>query len=206
DIGDLFRAPEWFRGRLISLSWGEPEVIDCLKVGAIALILGVPLRLWRWWRGVLPRVSVAILLPTLVSFVFVFLTAPMPRYQGATIWILAAQLVLLGVGESVLRGRWLPRTALVGLIAAATGLPFARGAPLWSAANSFELVGRTSVEEVRLASGLVVTVPKGTPTCWDASLPCTPEPHPGLRLRRDGDLASGFTIDLALGDTQSGAR
>jgi hypothetical protein len=57
------------------------------------------------------------------------------------------------------------------------------------------------VEPVRLPSGLEVLVPQqGTYACWDAALPCTPYPNPGLQLRRPPDLAGGFVVDpLAAG-------
>jgi hypothetical protein len=205
DVLDLWRSPGWFLGRLTSLGWAEREVLDSLMVAVVALIVGIPLRLWRWWRGTASRLPLIILLPTLASFVFCFLNAPMPRYQGAMIWIFAVQLVLLGVGDGVLGARWWERAATVMLVVAATSLPFFRGTEVWSPVKQFEFVSRTPVEEVRLASGLVVNVPKAISTCWDASLPCTPEPHPGLRLRREGDLSSGFTIDLALGNGKAPA-
>ncbi|MCX5661634.1 MAG: hypothetical protein NTW19_18305 [Planctomycetota bacterium] len=44
-------------------------------------------------------------------------------------------------------------------------------------------------------SGLRLNVPESGGLCWDAPLPCTPYPKPGLRLRRDGDLGSGFTLE-----------
>ncbi|MBI3783669.1 MAG: hypothetical protein HY270_09720 [Deltaproteobacteria bacterium] len=200
DVRELFRDPTWFRGALISLGWSDSAVLDSLAVGIFALVVGVPLRLWRWWRGKSAGLSPVILVPTLVSFVFCFLNAPMPRYQGTTIWVLPVQLVLLGMGETIRGGRWWLRAGAVAFVVWATAMPFWRGKEVWSEVKQFEIVGRTPVEEVRLASGLVVTVPKGTPTCLDASLPCTPEPHPGLRLRRADDLASGFTIDLSVAD------
>jgi hypothetical protein len=30
--------------------------------------------------------------------------------------------------------------------------------------------------------------------CWDAPPPCTPFENDALRLRNEGDLASGFTV------------
>jgi hypothetical protein len=46
-----------------------------------------------------------------------------------------------------------------------------------------------------LKTGFVVNVPRGTDSCWDAPLPCTPFPNPALRLRRPGDLRRGFMLD-----------
>jgi hypothetical protein len=206
-LRDLWHDPGWFHRRLITLGWSERSVLDALWVSAAALGCFVPLRLWRWWRRRPSGPTTLLLLPTVVSFGFCFLQAPMPRYQGATLWIFAAQLIVLGIGLTVLRGRWPARAAAVLLILAATLLPFFRGTDIFSPLTQFEIAGRVPVDEVRLPSGLVVNVPRGSDACWDAPLPCTPEPHPGLRLRRKGDLASGFAIDLAVPDQgPAGAR
>jgi hypothetical protein len=63
--------------------------------------------------------------------------------------------------------------------------------------------GEVPVVPFVTASGLVVNVPArtydpppGMPNaCWRAPIPCTPNPAPNLRLRRPGDLASGFAVD-----------
>lgn len=49
-----------------------------------------------------------------------------------------------------------------------------------------------AVDEATLPSGLKLWVPRGTDQCWDAPLPCTPSVSARLRLRREGDIASGF--------------
>ena len=57
------------------------------------------------------------------------------------------------------------------------------------------VVGRTSW-------GLELHIPIGDDTqCWRSELPCIGWPpfDPDLRLRRDGDLASGFVIDRSAG-------
>lgn len=197
-LRDLWHDPGWFRRRLITLGWSERPVLDALWVSAAALGCLLPLRLWRWRRRRPSGLTTLVLLPTVASFGFCFLQAPMPRYQGATIWIFASQLIVLGIGLTVLRGRWPARAAAVLLILAAVLMPFFRGTEVFSPLTQFEIAGRVPVDEVRLPSGLVVTVPRGSDACWDAPLPCTPEPHPGLRLRRNGELASGFAIDPAV--------
>ena len=46
------------------------------------------------------------------------------------------------------------------------------------------------------SSGLVLNVPESrTGQCWDAPLPCTPNPAPNLQLREPGHLESGFRVD-----------
>jgi hypothetical protein len=57
------------------------------------------------------------------------------------------------------------------------------------------------MKEVETDSGLVVHVPKDSTEdqCWDAPLPCAPSADRRLRLRRPGDLGSGFVIDRESG-------
>jgi hypothetical protein len=77
-------------------------------------------------------------------------------------------------------------------------MPVHRGAEPWLALQAFEPSSPPRLHEQTLPSGLVVRVPENQ-VCWYAELPCTPEPHPGLRLRVPGDLGSGFAIDLPEG-------
>ena len=65
----------------------------------------------------------------------------------------------------------------------------------------FEPMPRPGLVEMRLETGLVVQFPGQSQCCWDGPLPCTPDPSPGLRLRRDGDLGSGFVLDPAVSRT-----
>jgi hypothetical protein len=63
-----------------------------------------------------------------------------------------------------------------------------------------DVVALTALPRPRLGrfvthSGLALNVPLGDTQCWEASLPCTPHPTPGLRLRKSNDLAAGFTSD-----------
>jgi hypothetical protein len=143
-------------------------------------------------------VPALVLLPPLVSFVFCFVNTPMPRYQGATIWILAAEgLVLAGTTLIRTHGR-LAGALTLAVVAAGSALPFVRGAPAWLPIDTFETVSPYKVEPRRLASGLVVNVPDQTQLCWYAPLPCTPEPDPRLALREPGNLARGFVIDRSI--------
>jgi hypothetical protein len=76
----------------------------------------------------------------------------------------------------------------------AASLLWHTGEPLVPDLRSFEPSVRAAVTERHLASGLVVFDPGRTMQCWDAPLPCTPFPNDALRLRRAGELASGFTL------------
>lgn len=62
--------------------------------------------------------------------------------------------------------------------------------------NGFHPVPKVGMATFVTRSGLEVLVPSADFYCWNAPLPCTPEPLPGLRLRREGDLSSGFVMDV----------
>ena len=197
-IGDwrlVLHNPGWVAQRFVAMGWTQPNVSVPAGVAVGALVLGAAAAAIRP-LGQSPRIGrrvpIALLLPPLASLVLCIATTPVPRYAGATLWLLAAQSVMVALG-----GR-LPRPAarraiVVGAVALAA-LPFASGAPLWLAMRRFATSPHPVVAPRQLASGLVVFVPPSA-ACWDAALPCTPQPHAGLRLRRPPDLGSGFEVE-----------
>jgi hypothetical protein len=142
---------------------------------------------------------VAVIVPPLASFVACLVYTPVPRYAGATMWLLGVEGAMLAIGDWLRTspGRWLAAGAAVAL----ASLPFWTGEPLLRRLSDFEARAGAQVETLRLPTGLEVLVPQqGTYACWDAPLPCTPYPHPGLQLRHPPDLGGGFVIDpLAAG-------
>jgi hypothetical protein len=138
-----------------------------------------------------PRGPASVVVPPLASFVFCLVTAPRPRFVGAVLWVLAAEAVLLALGTDA--GAASRRLVLAGALVLAL-LPFLDGRPVFRRLSGFEPQPQPRVEEVRLESGLVVRVPTVADSCWDAPPPCAPHPDPRLRLRRAGDLESGFLI------------
>jgi hypothetical protein len=190
------RDPRWFGSRLASLGWNQRDVLLPVGVAAVAGLVTLGVRIATRSRPDAPRVPAIVLLPTLASFGFTFAMAPMPRYSGAILWILAAQTVVLACGGAArIDGRSLRIAALVGAIGV-TALPVIGGQPLLRDLKKFETMVRPALTPTELRSGLVVQVPR-TRQCWAAPLPCTPEPNPGLRLRRPNELGSGFRIDPA---------
>jgi hypothetical protein len=71
--------------------------------------------------------------------------------------------------------------------------------------HGFHPMPRSEVVTFVTDSGLELYVPKERGRCWDAPLPCTPYPKPDLRLRREGDLRSGF-VKSASSTTRSADR
>lgn len=190
----LFSQWRWWQTRLISLGWSDSDVLRPLYVSAAAAALFVVLRSWHWWRGRPAAVPALVLLAPIASFLFCFANTPMPRYQGATLWVFGLQLIVLAVTPLLERsGRWL-RGGLALLILAAALSPLTRGERPWLWLQGIEGSSAPRVSTQTLASGLQVNVPENH-VCWYAPLPCTPEPHPRLRLRRPGDLSAGFAID-----------
>ena len=198
DYAFLLRDPSWAMQRLNSLGWGHRDAVWPLSVALIAAGLGivrllVDLVRHRPLRG---RVSMLILLPTLVSFAFCFATAPMARYFGAIFWLLAVQTTLLALGPSVYDvGRMLPRTLLALAVVAGCVATFLPERAQWRLYKNFVGTPRVALKEIELATGLEVFVPEQGCSCWTSPLLCTPIPNQALRLRREGDLSAGFRID-----------
>ncbi len=202
-LATIFTAPEWWRTRLVSLGWAEGDVLRPLAMVAAGFVGVALLRPVDWWRGRRGPVSALVLLAPLAGFAFCFATTPMPRYQGATIWILGADLLVLALAASVAEGGRVLRAAVVAATVAVAALPVVRSDDPWPALTGFEPTSPPRLHTQTLASGLVVNVPEHQ-VCWYADLPCTPEPAPGLRLRRAGELGSGFAVDAPAEGSGSG--
>ena len=136
-----------------------------------------------------------------------FTTAPDPRYAIAGAWICGAAALVLAV-------RQLPSSRIVraarglGVLSAAAALSslLVFGLRLASPYESPFLVGAgprhgfhdppaPHLKRFVTATGLSLHVPDGSDQCWGAELPCTCTPRRALRLRRDGEVGSGFRID-----------
>ncbi|MFN2378482.1 MAG: hypothetical protein ABR538_18275 [Candidatus Binatia bacterium] len=190
----VFTQWGWWQTRLLSLGWAEMDAVwplTFVAVGASLFVLG---RLLEWRRRPARELTVLVLVAPIAAFWFSFVNTPMPRYQGATLWILGIDFVVLALAAIVAGGGRLLRGAVVVATLALAALPLVRTGEYWLGADDFEPTSSPRLHEETLASGLVVQVPENQ-VCWYAPLPCTPEPHPGLRLREPGNLAAGFAID-----------
>jgi hypothetical protein len=192
--------PRWFSGILRNWGWASPEVGGPIMVGSVALLAALPPRAWHMLRGAGPApLPLALVLPSLASLLFCIVLSPVPRYAGATVWVLAATGILLVAGDAISRARSPLRPLVLLLVAAATAGMLRTGMdPLWLPIHDFEVVAPIRWEPRRLATGSTVNVPIGIEACGNAPLPCTPYPNPALRWRRDGDLAAGFMLDPVL--------
>ena len=57
--------------------------------------------------------------------------------------------------------------------------------------------GKPEITPYRTRSGLLLNTAPADGRCWDAPLPCTPNPAPNLRLRDSTNLSRGFMVDGA---------
>ena len=183
--------------RLINFGWGEPDVALPLIAAGCAVLVGLLLAVTRWLlRRPRPagRLPLWIILPPLASLAFALRWTPMPRYAGATMWLIGIIATLLAGGEW-LRQSTIGRGASVCAAVAAAAWLAALAPTIWPGLRDFETAPVIPTDARVLASGLRVNVPRGVDTCFAAPLPCAPNPDPRLKLRRPDDLGGGFEID-----------
>jgi hypothetical protein len=184
------------------VKWATDQDFVTFEIGLPLLLtaVGIPLALYRYRQdrtGAPYLASILFLLPALASLVFWFFAAPDPRYAGSAFWLLGAG-VLLVAGEKLCTQRPSGTTAVVFLLLAAFTLGEKIGkngafvAP--GPQQGFYPVPTAEVHVFVTKSGLSLYVPNNGDRCWDAALPCTPYPNPHLRLRKNGEINSGFTV------------
>jgi len=189
----VWKDPGWYLQRLGNYGWSDREVALPLLMGAAAL----PLVVVGWpWRT---RTSLPgwIIVPPLVALVFAIRLTPMPRYAGATMWLLGITMTLVAIGGWLRESRVGRGLALAAIVVASVSLA-STADPLWSTLHDFEVPSHVATDPRVLASGLTVNVPRAIEACADAPLPCSPHPDSRLALRVAGDLGSGFFIDERL--------
>ena len=194
-IRTFWSDPHWAYERLLNLGWSDPEVQMPTVLMAFAVLLTPLVRALRRWRGRHGDLTPVVVVPALLSFAFVFVNTPMPKYQGAILWVVPIELLLVGLAGALAGARRWARVGVVALALAGTMLPLSRIESPLTDLIGFQPVSKAPFEPRQLPSGLSVYVPAVADSCADAPLPCTPEPHPGLRLRRPDDLSAGFVID-----------
>jgi hypothetical protein len=193
-VGGVFRALNRRKGRRVGarpcsagFQPAEGGRQGCLRyVGAV------------WW----------FILPAACGVVFWFFGAPDLRLAGATLWVLAAGGLALAAAEwpwpaarGVLRG-----LVLIGFAALFFGmfrLEWWRVMLVDEAGpdGGFWPLRQVELKTTKTDSGLVLYSPKDTrwDQCWDGPLLSTPYPRRELRLRREGELSAGFTVQPPAG-------
>jgi hypothetical protein len=206
------------------LHWGRNALVDAYEIAAPSLLIAVAFWniVRRRKRGTLRAAGNAIgagwqlLLPLAASLV-VWVAAPMPHYGAPLFWCVGA---LLGsyAFAAIDNDRGRPS----GLFAAAmvAGLSPCLVSPAWFLMQSTKANGLVTtivdanvkipekgqwfqsgeaipnVKPFTTNSGLVLNTPTGAfGRCWNAPLPCTPNPAPNLRLRVPDHIERGFAVD-----------
>ncbi len=166
----------------------------------IITVVGAGALLWLICSGKQPRHGTTaagwlLALSALMGIAFWFLTAPARRFGYFLFWILAGTfLAMLFHRYLPLERRSLRNWVLVACLvfSVANIKKFFVTPP---ANGGLHPTPTVVAETFTTRSGLVLYVPAEADQCWDMKLPCTPYPRENLRLRREGDLGSGFLLD-----------
>jgi hypothetical protein len=140
------------------------------------------------------------LLPAGSAAAFWFLTAPDPRFAGVALWVLGAGSLTLAAEEGFRRKALgaLPGLVVLVLCGVFPLVAFADSVRGEDFSTGFAPTPSAALQTLQTRSGLVVYVPAGSDDrSFDAPLPATTPSRfrPDLRLRREGDLSSGFVLD-----------
>lgn len=136
----------------------------------------------------------------LVSLLGWFLTAPDPRFVGASLWVLVLGTLILAMARAINRLGLEPVTlvpstfVLLGLLYLSAPSTLVR-LP-WRLDDKRKAIPTAQTQLATLSNGVAVHVPlKGdSMQLWDAELPNTPGVHPALEARQPGNLGAGFRI------------
>ena len=151
--------------------------------------------------------------PAIISLVLWFITAPDPRFAGASFWYLGAG--ALAVKYQSIRLCYFRKACILTLFLSVAIALFSM--ILYRVTlqkkiitgnidqQGFYMIPYVELQTFITKSGLIVYTPKQGAKCWDAPLPCTPYFNADLRLRIPGKLASGFTVALPQKNAEQGA-
>jgi hypothetical protein len=203
----------WLPGWLSNL-WRVPDHREGIVYPVLWTLLAIAVSFRRPFAGGAPAITHGwlLLVPTLAGMAWWFVTAPVPRFGFFLFWILAATAVAQTLRNSA--DHFVGRRAIVpGMVTLAIGLmPFAGriaakaagpdGISARSILRAFVVVPasaqwfspspRGELTTFTTGSGLTLYVPAQDQRCWDAPLPCTPQPAVNLALRLKESPQHGF--------------
>lgn len=196
DPAELLSGWKWFWPWLkgfVSYWWLEVNIpLLSFASGAIVWLA----RCCRRWNLKDLGRDVLLLLPPIAGLLFWFLTVPAPRFAGACFWWLGAGTWVLVLKE--LRGRALLIGSYSVLIASSlVALGFhVKSEKIMSPGgdHGYHPVPMAEMSTFVTDSGLMLYMPAQGDQAWDAPIPNTPYPHPGLALRCSDSIASGFWL------------
>ena len=190
-----------------------------LAVGSLSVLLYLGFKKKSTMN--LPKYYCPFLAPALFAFIAWFFLAPEPRYGSIFAWVLAIgslaflicaylhpKLILIYLTVFLLIVIKCPfeiqKQGRMSAIASHQN-PFLGANPKRLSLNDWhrfthQMINLPGIPESKVKTyltryGLILTVPVRGDQCWEAVLPCTPYPHPRLRLRKTGHMSSGFMID-----------
>ncbi|MGC9453657.1 MAG: LIC_10190 family membrane protein [Phycisphaerae bacterium] len=167
---------------------------DVLFPAAVAILAAAVLSVMCIRRRAVRTLHLWLLLiPAVVGIAAWLILSPQRRLGFHLVWMFAASMVaMLAAGAWPRPGRRTLTALLV--IWAALGVANLKKVYTPPVAGGFHRPPSSELTATETPCGLRVLVPEDG-FCWDAPIPCTPRVHPGLRLRREGDLSSGFRIE-----------
>jgi hypothetical protein len=135
----------------------------------------------------------AVFVSILANIAYWFLTAPGSRFSIGLFWFLFA---FSFSSALYCDQRWsrgiIARIALC--ITLGLYMPVIHRMSFFYGPEQRRITPTVELNEFITDSGLLLFVPAKGYSCWESPLPCTPYPDSALRLRRSGDLSSGFEI------------
>jgi hypothetical protein len=142
------------------------------------------------------------LLSPVLAGIFWFWAAPGLRFLGAIPWVLAAGAVTQALQHIQIKHRYgrpvyIVVVVVVVLMTSVVYFIHKAGRSYWVRPDSsnyglHSLPVREVQTVVETDTGLLVVKP--TTVCWNGPLLCTPYPNPEMRLRVEGELRHGFTL------------
>ena len=197
DWHSVLANSDWFRPWLAN-TLADLSVRKSLLLGAAGLILSLITGPWRWQKPPFYRWC-CLVTPAILSLVFWFLIAPDPRFAGATIWTVAADIVYLPficLDSIKLLLRVLFTVLISGLIGLELGAGVIRLRTEYEqfpnfVGGQYPLVPRTTY------SGLTIWVPLQGDLIGPWRIPAAAYFDPRLQLRSK-TFREGFRIDPTL--------
>jgi hypothetical protein len=204
DPSEVLGNWQWLGPWFLSLVKTEESLVNLVTPVILTMVFGALALYYRCaqrgkWAG--QGLAWVFLLCPVASILWWFFTAPDIRLAGAGFWILAAGCVALSIGSV----EDLPNPIMSPLFAPCLALALCLiflDKPLLPGrkrSGDFHEISKVELKTFVTRSGLMVYTPKDGGQSWDAPLPCTPYPQADLRLRKAGDLGSGFMLDQKAG-------
>jgi hypothetical protein len=207
---------DWFR----HVIFGNPYAVFVpFCVAAFALFVLFVCRVFRYEARKGPKTTWWMLLPVVVAIGAWGWSVPATRYIVAVWWTLAcvclcecqrevwphlgitarrlaiSGCIVLGISPPLVEPAFAAIRDGQGAVLAVLHYNFVRPEPnLWV----HPMAGQAVLTPFTTRSGLVLNVPNNPRLpqgCWDAPIPCTPNPAPNLQLRRPGQVEEGFRLD-----------